>query len=67
MNIASFAPLAVLFPIFGAALAFLLFRHSRAQRGVSIAVLSLTLLLECFLLASVWEGGTAAVNTVFSR
>ena len=62
VNIASFAPLAVLFPIFGAALAFLLFRHSRAQRAVSIAVLSLTLLLECFLLASVWEGGTAAVN-----
>ena len=40
MNIASFAPLAVLLPILGAALTFLLIRHSRAQRTVSIAVLS---------------------------
>ena len=62
MNIASFAPLAVLLPILGAALTFLLIRHSRAQRTVSIALLSLTLLLECWLLASVWDGGTAAVN-----
>ena len=62
MNIASFAPLAVLLPILGAALTFLLIRHSRAQRTVSIAVLSVTLLLECWLLASVWDGGTAAVN-----
>ena len=62
MNIASFAPLAVVLPILGAALTFLLIRHSRAQRTVSIALLSLTLLLECLLLASVWDGGTAAVN-----
>ncbi len=62
MNIASFAPLAVVLPILGAALTFLLIRHSRAQRAVSIALLSLTLLLECCLLASVWDGGTAAVN-----
>ena len=62
MNIASFAPLAVLLPILGAALTFLLIRHSKAQRTVSIVVLSLTLLLECWLLASVWDGGTSAVN-----
>ena len=62
VNIASLAPLAVVLPILGAALTFLLIRHSRAQRAVSIALLSLTLLLECLLLASVWEGGTAAVN-----
>ncbi|MDQ5863155.1 MAG: Na+/H+ antiporter subunit D, partial [Actinomycetota bacterium] len=62
MNIASFAPLAVVLPILGAALTFVLIRHPRAQRTVSIALLSFTLLLECLLLASVWEGGTAAVN-----
>jgi multicomponent Na+:H+ antiporter subunit D len=62
VNIASFAPLAVVLPILGAALTFLLIRHSRAQRAVSIALLSLTLLLECLLLASVWDGGTAAVT-----
>ena len=37
VNIASFAPLAVVLPILGAALTFLLIRHSRAQRTVSIA------------------------------
>ena len=62
VNIASFAPLAVVLPILGAALTFLLIRHPRAQRTVSIALLSLTLLLECLLLASVWDGGTSAVN-----
>ncbi len=62
MNIASLAPLAVVLPILGAALTFLLIRYSRAQRAVSIGLLSLALLLECWLLASVWEGGTAAVN-----
>ena len=61
MNIASFAPLAVVLPILGAALTFLLIRHSRAQRLVSIALLSLTLLLECLVLAAVWNGGTEAV------
>ena len=39
MNIASFAPLAVVLPILGAALTFLLIRHSRAQRAVSIGLL----------------------------
>lgn len=62
MNIASFAPLAVVLPILGAALTFLLIRHTRAQRTVSIALLSLTLTLECLLLASAWNGGTAAVT-----
>ncbi|MEO5780120.1 MULTISPECIES: Na+/H+ antiporter subunit D [Arthrobacter] len=62
MNIASFAPLAVLLPVLGAALTFLLIRQARNQRIVSIAVLSVTLLLECWLLATVWEGGAAAVN-----
>ncbi|WP_407681227.1 hypothetical protein [Pseudarthrobacter equi] len=38
MNIASLAPLAVVLPILGAALTFLLIRHSRAQRAVSIGL-----------------------------
>ncbi len=62
MNLTDLAPLAVLLPILGAALTFVLIRHSRAQRTVSIALLSLTLLLECLLLASVWNGGTTAVT-----
>ena len=58
----SLAPLAVVLPIFGAAVTFLLIRHQRSQRIVSLSVLSLTLLLECLLLASVWESGAQAVN-----
>mgnify|MGYP003455101933 CR=1 FL=1 len=45
MNASSFAPLAVVLPFFGAALAFLLIRHQRSQRIVSISVLTLTLVL----------------------
>lgn len=62
MNIASFAPLAVALPVFGAALAFLLLRQQRAQRTVTISVLTLTLALEVLLLVSVWDGGTSAVT-----
>ena len=62
MNASSFAPLAVVLPFLGAALAFLLIRHQRSQRIVSISVLALTLALECFLLAAVWETGAQAVN-----
>ncbi|CEA09143.1 Na(+)/H(+) antiporter subunit D [Arthrobacter saudimassiliensis] len=58
----SLAPLAVVLPIFGAAVTFLLIRHQRSQRIVSVSLLSLTLLLECLLLASVWETGAQAVN-----
>ncbi|GAB4099607.1 Na+/H+ antiporter subunit D [Sinomonas halotolerans] len=64
MSIAAFAPLAVVLPVLGAALAFMLLRHERAQRVVTISVLALTFVLECFLLASVWgdqTGGTYAV------
>ena len=62
MNLANLSPLAVLLPILGAALAFVLIRHTAAQRVVSIVILSATLLLECLLLASVWEGGTTSVT-----
>ena len=62
MNTVSLAPLAVVLPFFGAALAFILIRHTRAQRIISVTILSVTLLLEVVLLFSVWETGAQAVN-----
>ncbi|MCC3265741.1 Na+/H+ antiporter subunit D [Arthrobacter gengyunqii] len=62
MNTISLAPLAVVLPFFGAALAFILIRHARAQRIISVTILSVTLILEVFLLFSVWETGAQAVN-----
>jgi multicomponent Na+:H+ antiporter subunit D len=61
LNVSSLAPLAVVFPFLGAALAFLLIRHPVAQRWVSIGAVSLTLLLECLLLVNAWHSGTQAV------
>ena len=55
MNIASLAPLAVVLPILGAALTFLLIRHPRAQRTVSIALLALTLRWSAGCWRTVWE------------
>ncbi|WP_394940200.1 Na+/H+ antiporter subunit D [Psychromicrobium sp. YIM B11713] len=62
MNFTDLTPLAVVLPIFGAALTFMLIRHPKAQQTVSIALLSITLLLEISLLAQVWDGGTVAVK-----
>ncbi|WP_372697226.1 Na+/H+ antiporter subunit D [Arthrobacter sp. JSM 101049] len=56
-----FAPLAVLLPILGAALAFVLRRHPRAQRIVTIGTLCLTLVLESWMLVSAWQHGAQAV------
>lgn len=61
MNVTDLAPLAVVMPFLGAALAFMLLRHSRAQRAVSISTLSITLLLEFFLLFNAAEHGATAV------
>jgi multicomponent Na+:H+ antiporter subunit D len=61
VNLANLAPLAVVLPIIGAAVTFLLLRQERAQRIVSISVVAATLALEITLLASVWGGGTIAV------
>ncbi|MBE0009162.1 MULTISPECIES: Na+/H+ antiporter subunit D [unclassified Arthrobacter] len=61
MNIASYAPLAVVLPFLGAAIAFLLIRHSRSQRAVSISTLSITLILELFLLQNAAVHGATAV------
>lgn len=62
MNVASFAPLAVALPFLGAAIAFVLIRHPRAQRRVSLGTLSLTLALEVWVLAVVWSSGPVAVH-----
>ncbi len=58
----SFAPLAVALPIFGAALAFILRRHKRSQRLVTIGVLVITLALESWMLSIVWGGSTYSVT-----
>ena len=62
MSVASLAPLAVALPMLGAALAFVLIRHPRAQRRFSIGALTLTFALEIWLLAFVWTDGPVAVH-----
>ena len=62
MNVASFAPLAVVLPFLGAALAFALIRRPRAQRRVSLGTITITLGLEIWLLSSVWTTGPIAVH-----
>jgi multicomponent Na+:H+ antiporter subunit D len=61
-SLADLAPLAVVLPFLGAALTFVLIRHPRAQRTVSIGLLTATLLLEVLLLAAVWNSGAVAVR-----
>ncbi|WP_413544097.1 Na+/H+ antiporter subunit D [Citricoccus nitrophenolicus] len=60
-EIVSLAPLAVLLPILGSALAFVLVRRPKAQIAVTVTTITLTLLLECVLLASTWDTGAVAV------
>ncbi|WP_207344914.1 Na+/H+ antiporter subunit D [Arthrobacter sp. E3] len=62
MNVAHLAPLAVVLPFLGAALAFVLIKHPRAQRRVSLGTLTITLALEAWVLASVWTTGPVAVK-----
>ncbi len=61
-SLVSIAPLPVVLPFLGAALAFLLIRKPALQRRISTAVLSLTLLIEVVLLFSTWEHGAQAVH-----
>ncbi|WP_026529332.1 Na+/H+ antiporter subunit D [Haematomicrobium sanguinis] len=61
MNIVQFAPLAVVLPFVGAALAFLLIKVPKAQRWTSIIVLTLTFFLEVALLVDTWNSGPQAV------
>lgn len=62
MNLANLAPLAVALPFLGAALAFVLIRHPRAQRRVSLGTLAVTLALEVAVLAAVWNSGPVAIQ-----
>lgn len=55
------APLAVLLPLFAAAVTFVLRKHAIAQRIVSISTLSAVLLLEALMLAWAWDNGASAV------
>lgn len=57
----SLAPLAVLLPILGSALAFVLVRRPKAQIAATVTTITLTLLLECMLLAVTWDTGAVAV------
>ncbi len=60
-GLVSLAPLAVLLPILGAALAFVLVRRPRAQIAATVSTITVTLLVECLLLASTWDTGAVAV------
>ncbi len=62
MIAADLAPLAVVLPFLGAAVTFILIRHARAQRAVSISTLSVTLLIEVVMLISAPSAGTHAVK-----
>ncbi|GAB3524206.1 Na+/H+ antiporter subunit D [Arthrobacter monumenti] len=62
INITSLAPLAVVLPFLGAAITFVLIRHPRAQRAVSITLLSVTISLEVLLLVLIWGSGPQSVN-----
>ncbi|WP_139007259.1 Na+/H+ antiporter subunit D [Arthrobacter crystallopoietes] len=61
MNAASLAPLAVVLPFLGAALAFILIRRPVAQRTVAIATLAITIFIELIMLWSAWTQGVQAV------
>jgi multicomponent Na+:H+ antiporter subunit D len=60
-GLVSLAPLAVLLPILGAALAFVLVRRPKAQIAATVTTITVTLAIECLLLASTWDTGAVAV------
>jgi multicomponent Na+:H+ antiporter subunit D len=60
-GLVSLAPLAVLLPILGAALAFMLVRRPRAQIAATVTTITVTLAIECLLLAATWDTGAVAV------
>ncbi|APF41343.1 Na+/H+ antiporter subunit D [Neomicrococcus aestuarii] len=57
----AFAPLAVILPLLGAALAFAFRRRRHAQRALTISALTLTLMLEIWLLIGAYQNGAQAV------
>ncbi|GAA4369193.1 Na+/H+ antiporter subunit D [Paeniglutamicibacter cryotolerans] len=62
LSAVSFAPLAVALPMFGAAMAFVVRRHLRTQRAITLSALALTLALEVWMLVTVWGSGVQAVT-----
>jgi multicomponent Na+:H+ antiporter subunit D len=60
-GLVSLAPLAVLLPILGAALAFVLVRRPKAQIAATVTTITVTLAVECLLLATTWDTGAVAV------
>ena len=63
MIAADLAPLAVVLPFLGAAVTFILIRHARAQRAVSISTLSVTLLIEVVMLIAAPSSGTLLTDS----
>ncbi|WGH85310.1 Na+/H+ antiporter subunit D [Auritidibacter ignavus] len=61
LDVISMAPLAVVLPILGAALAFTLVRRPRGQILVTVLTIVVTLLLEVALLIATWNEGANAV------
>ncbi|WP_136088907.1 Na+/H+ antiporter subunit D [Auritidibacter ignavus] len=61
LDVISMAPLAVVLPILGAALAFTLVRRPRGQILVTVLTIVVTLLLEIALLIATWNEGANAV------
>ncbi|WP_291279099.1 Na+/H+ antiporter subunit D [Galactobacter sp.] len=61
LDLTFLAPLAVLLPLFAAAVTFVLRKHAIAQRIVSISTLSAVLVLESLMLAWAWVHGASAV------
>lgn len=62
ISVVELAPLSVLLPILGAAIAFTLVRKPVSQVAVTLSTLALTLALEIWLLIDVWiHGGAEAV------
>ncbi|MDN6351644.1 MAG: Na+/H+ antiporter subunit D, partial [Yaniella sp.] len=61
-SVVSLAPLSVLLPILGAAIAFTLVRRPMSQIVVTLATMVITMSLEIWLLVDVWmNGGAEAV------
>lgn len=62
IDIAQLAPLAIIVPFVGAALALMTFRHHRLQQVIAIGSLVLSLIVEIFVLVQTWDSPPTAVN-----
>ena len=60
-DLVSLAPLSVTLPFLGAAIAFTLIRHRRAQQTITIVTLTVALIIETMILIASWDQGAASV------